>query len=137
MFGTDKSLKAQVLAAGVALSALVGLVGAGYANSSASTAEGLAQCDIAATKTGSTIALEGLVYAEENLQGTYRFTVKSAGGAGSTNIAQGGGFVVNAQDSAVLGQMNLGGSGVTYDAWLEIEIDGTVFDCRSRIGAAL
>lgn len=136
MVAKDKSLKVQVFGAGAAFLALVALGGAGYAGSAATAASGAARCDIAATRAGSTIALEGLVYAEKDFQGTYRFTVRSVGGAGSTDITQGGGFVVDAQDVAVLGTMNLGGAGAVYDARLEIEIDGAVFGCESRIGGA-
>ncbi|WP_404405503.1 curli-like amyloid fiber formation chaperone CsgH [Pelagibacterium halotolerans] len=135
MFGKDKSFGMQALAAGAALTALVALGGAGYANSSASNAAGSAHCDIAATQSGSMIALEGLLHAEKDFQGTYRFTVQSVGGANSSTISQGGGFVVEAEDTAVLGRVNLGGSGAVYDARLVIEIEGEVFECSSRIGA--
>ncbi|MCD7059452.1 curli-like amyloid fiber formation chaperone CsgH [Pelagibacterium xiamenense] len=135
MFGKDKSFGMQALAAGAALTALVALGGAGYASSSASNASGSARCDIAATQSGSMIALEGLLHAEKALQGSYRFTVQSVGGGNSSTTSQGGGFVVEAQDTAVLGRVNVGGSSATYDVRLVIEIDGEVFECQSRVGA--
>ena len=80
-------------------------------------------------------ALEGILYANVDVSGTYRFSVVSVGGSGNTNIRQGGAFTAASGDEATLGRVMLGGSGAAYEATLEITTFGETVACTERVGA--
>ena len=93
-------------------------------------------CVIDATLKNGSFALEAQFVAETGADGTYEFKVKSAGGAGSTNIRQGGAFSAGNGDTVTLGKMTLGGSAV-YDVSLEVRSAGETFTCEDRLGGAV
>lgn len=126
MTHTSKSL----LLGAVAIAAALG-AGASFADTE--THEEPVRCEIRASMQGNMISLESLMHAEEAISGTYRFKIKSIGGAGKTNISQGSSFVADSHSPAVLGSMMLSGSGV-YDAELEVKAAGKTFKCDARIG---
>jgi len=97
--------------------------------------EGPLRCEIAATSSGKTIALEGLVEADSAVSGTYLFRVVGSGRGGSSNIQQGGAFAAGPDGTATLGRIMLGASsGAVYDATLTIETNGETIECSERIG---
>jgi hypothetical protein len=83
------------------------------------------------------IALSGVVHSAGSAQGSYQLKVVSAGGAGSTNINQGGGFQVASGGSARLGQVTLGNSGTVYEASLKVTVAGKTYTCAERIGGTI
>lgn len=123
---TSKSLLLGVVAIAAALGA-----GASFADNDSS--DDPLRCEIRTKTQGRMIALESVVHTDETISGTYRFKIKSVGGAGKTNISQGSSFVASADAPAVLGSMMLSGSDV-YDAELEVETGGKTLTCDTRIG---
>lgn len=118
---------AAAIAAGIALAGQAGAAGASGAALS---------CEIAASPAGGSIVLKPLVHAAGPVNGSFRFKVVSAGGAGSTNIRQGGGFSAAPGKPAALGQVMLGGGGQVYEASLELTADGRTVTCAETIGGA-
>ncbi len=94
-------------------------------------------CEIQTTTRGGMIALEGLVYSDTAIRGSYRFKVANAGHSGNSNIQQGGNFSVGPDDVVTLSRVTLGGRGAVYDASLEITADGETYECAERVGGAI
>lgn len=118
-------------AAGVALaiSATALMAGSGSAHSDT------ARCEVLVTSEGGSTTLEGVVYAEKPMSGSYTFRVESSGGSGSSNINQGGNFSASPGNPASLGRVMLGGSGSVFDATLEVETPDGRLECTKRAGA--
>ena len=108
-------------------------MGAGQADSSTDPV----RCEIQATAANGMIALEGVLHTDVALTGSYTFKVTSSGGAGSSNIQQGGGFAADPNQSTTLGTVMLGNSGGTYNASLEILSNGRTVACSERVGGAI
>ena len=130
MFSTGKRIliPAATLLLGAAAAATA--VGAGQAGSS----DGPVRCEIQAKNAGGMITLQGVVHADKAISGSYTFQVESAGGSGSTDISQGGGFSASPGNAATLGQVMLGGYGSIYDASLEVTAGGKSYRCKERVG---
>ena len=94
------------------------------------------RCEIKASRSGSAITLEGLVFAKRAVEGSYNLSVKKSGGAGQSNIKQSGAFTATPGTPASVGTVTLGGEG-TYSATLSIAGDGTTWECTKRVGGAL
>ena len=128
--------KGRLLTAALAPALIgAGIVGAAYGAGEQGIAPGPAHCDIEVTEKGGMYALEGILYANVDVSGTYRFSVVSVGGSGNTNIRQGGAFTAASGDEATLGRVMLGGSGAAYEATLEITTFGETVACTERVGA--
>ena len=95
------------------------------------------RCEILATPANGMIALEAVLHTDVALSGSYLFRVTSSGGAGSSNIQQGGMFSAGPDRPATLGTVMLGNSGGTYNASLEIQSNGTTVACTERVGGAI
>jgi hypothetical protein len=123
-----------------AVALFVGLGAAGLAmdaSRAGSTTGGAIRCEIQASSTNGMIALEGVVRADVEVSGSYRFRVKTAGGAGGSNIQQGGNFAASPGGAVTLSRVMLGGQGAVYDATLEIESGGMTVLCEERVGGAI
>ena len=132
MFDTHKRLAAR------ALPLLIGLGAAGFAmgaGSASSTPEPL-RCEIQVNSANGMVTLQGVVHADTAVSGQYQFKVVKAGGGGSSNIEQGGGFMAGPGNDARLGQVMLGGGGV-YDANLIVTANGVTVTCEERVGGAI
>lgn len=116
-----------------ALLLVLGLTGAACAATGSPAPEAPTRCDIAVTAKGGMIALEGNVETDTPIVGSYRFAVKSAGGAGNTRISQGGGFTAAPGETVTLGRVMLGANGV-YDASLELTTDAGTIACEETAG---
>ncbi|MCX2724579.1 curli-like amyloid fiber formation chaperone CsgH [Roseibium salinum] len=90
------------------------------------------RCEIVESANGSMTVLQGRIEGEAGASGSYRMTVESSGGSGSTNVSQGGDFTLEKDGTATLGKVTLGNSGATYDARLKVKLDGRSFDCTGR-----
>ncbi|MCV0397520.1 MAG: hypothetical protein K5872_20105 [Rhizobiaceae bacterium] len=106
--------------------------GSGWAHTTntSTPSNGLVRCEIVATKSGGMTRLEGVIHADRAAAGTSDFRVSGGGSGGSTNIRQGGDFDLAAGESTTLGSVSLGGS---YDATLEVTVNGETFSCGERI----
>lgn len=116
----------------VAIAAALG-AGASFADTDTDMNDDPLRCEIRTEVQGRMISLESLVHTDAAISGTYRFKIKSVGGAGKTNISQGSSFVADTKSPAVLGQMMLSSSAV-YDAELEVKVGGQTLRCDTRIG---
>lgn len=112
----------------------VAIAGAAYAAAGDDAAPDGTRCEIKATQQGSMISLDGVLFADSQVSGSYRFQVTSVGGSGNTNIRQGGGFAAGAGEEVTLGKVMVGGYGAFYDASLEVTLGGETFKCSERVG---
>ena len=111
----------------------LGLMGAAMSAGQAGTGDGPVRCEIQTSATNGMIALEGMVYADAAISGSYKFRVVSAGGGGRSNIQQGGAFTAGPGGAVSLGRVMLGGAGASYDASLSITSNGATIECAERV----
>jgi hypothetical protein len=133
MTGTSKRIYAYALAIGGAAIAIAAVGGAGLAHSISEDAS--TSCDVVASTSGGGFALEAVYHAEDAVAGAYQFSVKSVGGAGRTNINQGGGFSARSGETLTLGRVTVGGA-AAYDVSLTIDLGGTPITCGGRVNAS-
>jgi len=114
----------------LAMSGLVALAALGTAGYARSTDEAFAPapCEVVATESGSMTSLEAIYNAQGPASGTYRFSVRTVGGPGNSNINQGGGFSASEVGPVSLGRVTVG-KAPGYDITLTIEVGGQSFDC--------
>ena len=85
-------------------------------------ASGGVQCEIRASKARGGIELQAVVVADRSAQGQYDFVVKSQSGGGSSDISQGGEFVLRKGEEQVLGVVSVGsGARPAYRARLQVK----------------
>jgi hypothetical protein len=110
--------------------AVAAIVAIGFAvNANAATAGDLA-CGVATKTQGGMLALEGTLISPTALSGEYRFSLKSSGGGGSSNISQGGQFSAAPNTEVSLGQVMVNaGANVSVD--FTITAGGKTFDCST------
>jgi hypothetical protein len=114
--------------------ALLGLSTMGVSmNISQADTTGPLRCEIQAASASGMIALQGIVFADVSVTGSYLFRVVSAGGGGSSNIQQGGAFSAGPHGPVTVGQISLGGSQAAYDAILTVSANGKTIECAGRI----
>jgi hypothetical protein len=92
------------------------------------------RCEIEVEEIGSSVQLQGIVYAGEAVQGAYDLQVSAAGGGGSSNIRQQGDFEAAAHEPARLGIVQLSRDGGAYKARLKVTGNGEAVSCEKRIG---
>ncbi len=131
----------MTLATGTKLAALIALSAAtiGCASSAFSTKsdpQAPIYCQIKANTMSGMIMLENLVHTDAPIDGSYRFKLQSTDGSNSTNISQGSHFSAAPGSPAVLGRMMLNPGG-TYQARLDVTVNGVSFTCAERIGGSL
>lgn len=134
MIGTITRNRIYMLSA-AAFAAIAAIGTASYAGS-ADSAAGTTRpvpCEVVATETGGGTSLEAIYNAQGPVSGTYRFSVKTVGGAGSTNINQGGGFSAQTAGPISLGRVSVGNA-PSYDISLTVEVDGQTFNCLNPNG---
>lgn len=94
------------------------------------------RCEIVADDQRGMVRLSGVMHADNDLTGTYRFSVKSVGRGGSTNISQGSTFFAGPDGPTTLGMVMLS-SGAVYDVKLDVKADGQSYQCAERIGGLI
>lgn len=115
----------------VALVALAGAAVAAHANGAIAGSGGLA-CGISKTHDQGMLVVEGVVQSPTALSGDYRFSLKSSGGGGSTNINQGGPFMAPGGDAVSVGRVMVGANArVAVD--FTVSTGGKTFDCSQDI----
>ena len=97
---------------------------------------GSIRCEIHEKTTRAGVALEGVVTSKTAVEGSYRLKVTASGAAGSSDINQSGEFTAGAKTASSLGSVMLGGNG-SYDARLDVTIDGRTIRCSKRVGGTL
>lgn len=103
----------------------------------AKAASGPVRCEIQVEKLGSGVQLQGVVFANEAVQGAYEMQVSKSGGGGRSNINQAGGFDAGPRAPAKLGIVQLGGDDGTYRAKLKVTWNGEEIECEKKIGGWL
>jgi len=94
------------------------------------------RCEIVAENRGNMVQLSGLMHADTEMDGSYRFIVKSAGAGGNTNISQGSRFHAGPNGPTMLGMVMLSAGGA-YDVTLDVEAGGERFSCEERLGGRI
>lgn len=133
MFGMNRPLAARALP----LLCGLGLVGLAAGAGQAASDGGPVRCEIRAENAGGMIVLQGVVHADADTSGTYRFKVKSTGSGGNSDISQGGSFTAGPDRPAMLGRVMLGGGGAIYDASLDVTSAGATVSCSEQVGGEL
>jgi hypothetical protein len=95
------------------------------------------RCEIQVKEYGSSVALEGVVFARSAAVGSYRLRVSKTGGGGSSDISQSGEFSAGPGEPSTLGSVTLGGDGGSYVARLTVTWDGGSIECTERVGGTL
>ncbi|ODT83802.1 MAG: hypothetical protein ABS76_02535 [Pelagibacterium sp. SCN 64-44] len=89
-------------------------------------------CGIATTTQQGMLTIEGQVLSPEPLQGSYRFSLRSAGPGGSSTISQSGAFSAQPGEPALLGRMTIN-AGSNYEATLDLETGGQSIACTDEM----
>ncbi len=121
--------------------AAAGLIAAGLAAAGATTGAVDVQaanhdpvrCEIVAERTGSMVRLAGLMHADREISGEYRFDIRGGGTGGNTNIRQGSTFHAGPSGPTTLGMAMLSAGG-SYQVDLDVTANGRTYSCAERIG---
>lgn len=127
---TDKRF---FLVAGLLGAALATGGAASYATTIQADDNAPVRCEIAAERSGNMVQLSGLMHADHDIDGSYRFAVKSRGAGGNTDISQGSAFHAGPSGPTTLGMVMLSANR-TYDVTLDVTANGQSFTCAERIG---
>ena len=92
------------------------------------------RCDIEASRDEGTLRVQGVVHAEDELQGVYELEVRAVGGSGSSSIRQSGQFSASPGLPEYLGQVQFGGTGASYEAKLTLRFEKGELVCDKHIG---
>jgi hypothetical protein len=95
------------------------------------------RCEIQIKERGQSVALEGVVFANAAVEGSYHLRVSKSGGGGSSDINQSGDFSAGPGESSTLGTVMLGGDGGSYTANLTVTWDGGSVECTERVRGTL
>ncbi len=114
------------------LATLLGLGALGLAGASATPSpEGFA-CGIAADRDGGMLQVEGALVSPIAINGEYRFSLRSSGSGGSTNVSQGGPFAAAAGQQTTLGRVTLNAN-AAYQVEFSVSAAGKTFDCSQEL----
>ena len=125
----------HLIAAGLLAAAVTTGCSAIAGDTSAADAEPV-RCEIVAEDNRGLVRLSGLMHADTEVNGTYKFKVKSAGRGGNTNISRGSSFYAGPNGPTTLGMVMLSSGGV-YDVELDITAEGTRYSCKEQIGGLI
>ena len=80
------------------------------------------------------MVLEGLVFADVPITGTYQFRISQRGAGGSSQINQGGEFEAAPDEPASLGTVLIGSGPNGFRARLTVRWRGGTVDCNASTG---
>ncbi|MCP4183893.1 MAG: hypothetical protein GY761_11350 [Hyphomicrobiales bacterium] len=100
-------------------------VGASQDNSNAKSL----RCEVQTSSSRGMITLQGMLYTDKKISGSYHFKVTGRGSSGNSNINQGGEFTAGPDDWVTLGKVMLGKRSTQYDATLKVKINGIALKC--------
>lgn len=90
------------------------------------------QCQITVSKDRFGYTYKGMIHADRTVQGSYELSISKRGG-GTTNINQGGPFLVKAGRTETIGQASFGGMAPeSVDARLLLHVDGKTYLCSTQ-----
>lgn len=128
MLGRHQHLGSVALTAALLVTRSSGSLAA--AEAPAGGSQGLS-CSIQQELTDGAVRLRGIAGGTGAGQGRYAFRVAKTGPAGTSNISQGGEFLLGAGSGASVGQVSLGlEPEARYEAVLTVEMNGDRRDCR-------
>lgn len=122
-----KALAASLLSLGFAWSATAG-------GDVPTDYDGGPSCDIRIAYEGSSIVLEGLVFAPLPVSGVYEMQISQGGYAGQSNIQQSGDFETAPGADGSLGIVSLSRNSGGYVATLTVHWDDGTPDCTRQVG---
>ena len=96
-----------------------------------------AHCELKASKRGGMTTLEGFVTPSSAISGSYRISVTSSGGGGSSDIDQSGAFSAKAGSPVSLGVVSLGGASGSYSAELTVKYGSGGTLCSGHAGGKI
>ncbi|WDR06993.1 curli-like amyloid fiber formation chaperone CsgH [Devosia rhodophyticola] len=117
----------------LALPALAGMAILGFAVTSGQADTANAdhlRCGLISDANNGSVAMEARLLSPTDLSGTYRLSIVSSGPSGRSNINQGGGFSVRANEDVVLGRVSLNANASTKVDF-EISANGATIDCTA------
>jgi curli production assembly/transport CsgH protein len=91
----------------------------------------LPACEIRVDESGNTIVLEGIVFADADLSGSYHMQIRQKG-LGSSRISQSGDFQVRAGAPGSLGMVSLAKGAGSYFATLSVRWHDGAADCVAQ-----
>jgi hypothetical protein len=94
----------------------------------------LPRCEIRAEPNGRGVVLEGLVFADAPLSGSYQFRIAQNGAGGSSRINQGGEFEAVPGLPESLGTVSLASGPGSFTATLTVSWAGGTVDCSAGTG---
>lgn len=115
------------------LVAFVALGGAAIANANSGQAGAIA-CGVSTVTDRGMMSVEGVVQSPTALTGEYRFSLKSSGNGGSSNISQGGAFAIEAGAATTLGKVMVN-AGSTLNVDFQVTAAGKNYDCSQSLTA--
>jgi hypothetical protein len=93
------------------------------------------RCEIRAESNDGGVVLEGLVFADAPLTGTYSFRISQRAPGGSSQINQGGDFEATPGEPESLGTVSVGSGPNSFTATLTVSFDdGGTVDCSAGTG---
>ncbi|MGE6741952.1 curli-like amyloid fiber formation chaperone CsgH [Allorhizobium pseudoryzae] len=95
------------------------------------------RCEIQVTPQKGMVTLEGIVFSDRAVDGTYSLQVEGSGRGGSNSVQQGGAFSAKAGRSNSLGQVSLGSAGANYDVTLKVSAGGKTVSCTEWVGGRI
>lgn len=87
------------------------------------------RCSVVARDFGDAVEIAGKVTADRDVEGAYALQIRNASGAGHALIDQTGDFSVMSGRTTTIGQTTLGGTIESYDAELDLFVDGQRLRC--------
>lgn len=115
----------------------LGLAGLAAGAGQAASTGGPMRCEIRTESAGRMIVLQGMVHADSDVSGTYRFEVESRGNGGNSDISQGGSFTAGPDHPATLGRVMVAAAGAIYDVSLDVTSGGAKVSCSEQVGGKL
>lgn len=101
-------------------------------SATANASSGDIACGVSTTTAHGMMTVEGILQTPEALTGQYRFSLKSSGNGGSTNINQGGNFTAAPGTDLSLGRVMVN-AGSHIDVDFTIDAGGQTYDCSQKI----
>ncbi len=92
------------------------------------------RCEIEVREMDNGVQLQGVVFADETVQGAYEMQISKFGHGSHSKINQAGDFDARPNIPAKLGGVRLGGDGGAYEARLKVVWDGEEIECEKNIG---
>ncbi len=125
----------KLISAGTAALILgLGTAGASTGAGQSTSTSDPVHCEIQTSTGRGMTTMEGLVFTDAKISGSYQFRVMSSGRSGNSNIRQGGNFTATPDNPVTLGKIMLGNRGASYNATLKVTVNGTTIKCDEHVG---